>query len=94
MKHPQISTDRWKYLTAILDHLATLGDGISLNDKGGWDFSFTYETGNADLISACCAGFTGESYDDKRDAETDWLKQVHLYYTDSNNTLAGWSTRY
>ena len=94
MNHPQISSDQWKYLTAVLDHLATLDDGVSLNDKGGWDFSFTYETGDIyyeGLISACCAGFTGESYDDKCGAETDWLKQVHLYYTDSNNILSGWA---
>ena len=96
MNHPEISSDQWKYLTAVLDHLATLDDGVSLNGNGGWDFSFTYEYGNmydANRIDACCAGFTGESYNDKCDAEDDWLKQVHLYYTDSDNALAGWTVQ-
>jgi hypothetical protein len=96
MNHPQISSDQWKYLTAVLDHLATLDDGVSFNDDGGWDFSFTYESGGMyddTAIHANCAGFDGVSYDSKSAAEDDWLAQVHLYYTDRDNSLAGWTVQ-
>ena len=96
MNHPQITSDQWKYLTAVLDHLANTEDDISHNAHGGWDFAFEHGNGgmyDETLITASCAGFTGESYVDRCDAEDDWLRQVHLYFTSAENTLNGWTAK-